>query len=49
MTEFPGIARKAIRVVQFSGKNNIELLKEYDGTKGYASGFEELMEFLINN
>ena len=46
ITEFPTVSRKAIRVVQFEGKSKIELLKEYTGQKGYAVGFEGLMEFL---
>jgi len=46
ISEFPTVSRKAIRVVQFEGKSKIELLKEYTGQKGYAVGFEGLMEFL---
>lgn len=46
ITEFPTVSRKAIRVVQFEGKSKVELLKEYTGQKGYAIGFEGLMEFL---
>lgn len=44
--EFPNIARKAIRVVQYQGLNKYEILKEYLGNKGYAVGFEGLLTFI---
>ena len=46
LAEFPTVSRKAIRVVQFEGKSKVQLLKDYTGQKGYALGFEGLMEFL---
>lgn len=46
LSDFPRIARKAIRVVQYKGNNKIEMLKEYSGTKGYAVGFEGLISFI---
>lgn len=46
LADFPSIVRKALRVTQFKGNNNIELLKDYTGNKGYAAGFEGLMDFL---
>ena len=46
ISDFPAVARKAIRVVQYEGDTKLKILKEHNGTKGYAVGFEGLMEFL---
>lgn len=43
---FPHVSRKAIRVVKYSGDDRLEIEKEYTGNKGYAVGFENLMEWL---
>ncbi len=46
IADFPTVARKAIRVVQYENDTKLKILKEYNGTKGYAVGFERLVEFL---
>lgn len=46
LSEFPRIARKAVRVVQYSGNNRLTMLKEDVGAKGYVIGFEGLMKFI---
>ena len=46
LTDFPKIARKAIRVVQYDGISRMNMLKENIGNKGYAVGFEGLMNFI---
>ena len=46
IADFPSVARKAIRVVQYEDNTKLRILKEFDGTKGYAVGFEGLMGFL---
>ena len=46
ITEFPSISRKAIRVVQYEDDTKLKILKEFNGIKGYAVGFEGLMGFL---
>lgn len=46
LADFPKIARKAIRIVQYEGNNRMSMLKENIGTKGYAVGFEGLLSFL---
>ena len=46
ISDFPTVARKAIRVVQYEDDTKLKILKEYNGTKGYAVGFEGLMGFL---
>ncbi|MDD3919694.1 MAG: putative DNA binding domain-containing protein [Eubacteriales bacterium] len=46
LVDFPRISRKAIRVVQYSGNNRLNMLKEDIGTKGYAVGFEGLIKYI---
>lgn len=46
LTDFPGIVRKAVRVVQYKGNNRLEMLKEDIGNKGYAIGFEALIKYI---
>ena len=46
ISDFPTVARKAIRVVQYEDDTKLKMLKEYNGTKGYAVGFEGLVDFL---
>lgn len=46
INDFPSVARKAIRVVQYEDDTKLKILKEFNGTKGYAVEFEGLMGFL---
>lgn len=46
IADFPSVSRKAIRVVQYEDDTKLKILKEFDGSKGYAVGFEGLMSFL---
>jgi ATP-dependent DNA helicase RecG len=46
LSDFPTIARKAIRVVLYQDDTRLKILKENDGNKGYAAGFEGLIQFL---
>ena len=46
IADFPTLARKAIRVVQYEDDTKLKILKEYNVTKGYAVGFEGLMGFM---
>lgn len=46
ISDFPTVARKAVRIVQYEADTKLKILKEYNGTKGYAVGFEGLMGFL---
>ena len=43
---FSALRRKPIRVIQYRGNNRIETIKEYIPGKGYASGFEGLIEYI---
>jgi predicted HTH transcriptional regulator len=47
LEEFPKLRRKAIRVVQYKGQGRVETLREQAGAKGYASGFEGLIDFIM--
>lgn len=46
INDFPNLKRKALRVIQYKGKNRIETQREQVGTRGYASGFEGLIDFI---
>lgn len=46
LSSFPTVARKAIRVVKYNGKNRLEIAKNLIGDKGYAIGFEGLIDYL---
>jgi ATP-dependent DNA helicase RecG len=46
LSAFTTIARKAIRVVVYDGRGRTSAIKEQEGAKGYASGFEGLVRFI---
>lgn len=46
IADFPSVSRKAIRVVQYEDDTKLKILKEYNGIRGYAVGFEGLIGFL---
>lgn len=48
INDFPRLSRKAIRVVQFDGKNRLIMIRERDisGAKGYAVGIEEILAYI---
>ncbi len=46
LRNLPSLRRKAIRVIQYRGRSRIETLREQVGGKGYASGFEGLIQFI---
>ena len=43
---FPSMARKALRIIQYTGKNRQEARPEQKWTRGYAAGFLEILKFL---
>jgi ATP-dependent DNA helicase RecG len=43
---FKGLSRKAVRVIVYEGNGRLKTIREQEGGKGYASGFEGLMEFI---
>lgn len=46
LDDFPNISRKAPRVVVYDGQNKLKTRLDKVGTKGYAVGFEGLVEFI---
>ena len=46
LTSFPRISRKAVRIIQYSGDNRFQMLKEDMGIKGYAVGFSNLLKYI---
>lgn len=43
---FPRLKRKAMRVIQYKGASRVETVWEQLGVKGYANGFEGLIDFI---
>ncbi|MFW5500545.1 MULTISPECIES: ATP-binding protein [unclassified Maridesulfovibrio] len=48
LASFNTLRRKGVRVIQYDGDSRISTIKEQEGSKGYASGFEGLIEFITN-
>lgn len=46
LENFKGLARKAVRLIVYQGKGRLHTIREREGRKGYASGFEGLIDYL---
>jgi ATP-dependent DNA helicase RecG len=46
LDEFGSLARKAARVIVYEGNSKIKTKSDYPGNKGYAVGFQGLVEFV---
>ena len=46
LDDFPTLGRKALRVIRYQGAGRIQQAKEHHGLRGYASGFEGLIEYV---
>jgi predicted HTH transcriptional regulator len=46
INQFPSLARKSLRVIQYRGTDRIDTLKEQPGTRGYGTGFEGLISYV---
>ena len=46
LDSFGPLKRKAVRVIQYRGNSKIDTLKEQEGGKGYAPGFEGLIAYI---
>lgn len=46
LDDFNGLQRKAVRLIRYSGLNKVQTETEHTGTKGYAIGFENFIQFL---
>ena len=44
--DFPRLRRKALRVIEYRGTGRLETLHEYEGVKGYAASFADLMDYI---
>ncbi|MBI5074745.1 MAG: putative DNA binding domain-containing protein [Nitrospirae bacterium] len=44
--DFHSLKRKAVRVIVYKGNSRVETIREQEGTKGYATGFERLIGFI---
>lgn len=46
LQNFAHLSRKAVRLIQYKGNSRIETVREIEGNKGYAVGFEGLIDYL---
>lgn len=46
LQDFPVLGRKAVRLIHYKGNGKLETLRELPGNKGYALGFEGLIDTL---
>src|SRR5262249_40352010 len=46
LSDFPTIGRKAIRVIEYGDIGRITTIREIKGGKGYATGYEGLIDYL---
>ncbi len=46
LQDFDTLARKAVRLILYKGNNKLETIRELEGAKGYAVGFEGLIDYL---
>lgn len=46
LQDFKTLERKAVRLVLYKGNNKVETIRELTGAKGYAVGFEGLIDYL---
>ena len=44
--EFRSLRRKAVRVIAYKDNSRVESIREQEGTKGYATGFEGLIGYI---
>ncbi len=49
LSRFDTLARKAVRVIFYKGNNRINSIRERVGLKGYAVGFESLVDYINAN
>lgn len=48
LADIQSLRRKSVRVVLYKGKNRVETIREFESFKGYACGFKELIDNLLN-
>jgi predicted HTH transcriptional regulator len=48
LANFPGVSRKATRVVVFAGESKMDTTSDITGEKGYAVGFKGLVNYVMS-
>jgi predicted HTH transcriptional regulator len=48
LNNFPALGRKAVRLIQYKGNSRVETHREISDQKGYAIGFEGLIDNIKN-
>lgn len=48
LSDFPTTTRKPLRVVHYKGGSRVEVVREQQGVRGYASGFAGMIEYITN-
>jgi len=46
LNDFPTIKRKSVRVILYKGNSRVNILKEQEGSLGYAIAFESLLDYI---
>ncbi len=46
LNEFKSLGRKTVRIIVYRGNSRVETLREQEGVKGYAAGFERLIDYI---
>ncbi|MDD2815596.1 MAG: ATP-binding protein [Thiotrichaceae bacterium] len=46
LESFHHLNRKAVRLIQYKGNSRVQTIREIGGSKGYAIGFERLIDYL---
>lgn len=46
LSEFSSVSRKAIRIIQYEGKNRLNILKEEIDDRGYALGLDDVLRYI---
>ena len=49
LSDFRTLRRKAPRVIIYQGEGRVKTIREQDGTKGYAAGFEGLIDYITTH
>ena len=47
--KFPYLKGKTVRILRYTGTNNLVLDKEYTFVNGYAAGFEDMVDYIMKN
>ena len=48
LSDFRTLSRKAVRVILYKDESRVKTVREREGSKGYAAGFEGLVGFVTN-